>query len=103
MEKVTQSKIISYITICCLLNFILLVLLYNIPISNNSLLENICIYKHITGKPCWNCGMTRAFLSIIHLNFEQALKYNKNCVFVFQLTMIIYSYSWIKFIYKKIK
>ena len=64
------------------------------------MLENICLFKLITGKNCFNCGMTRAFLSVLHLNFEQAMEYNRNVVFIFPFTVIVYAYSWIKFILK---
>ena len=48
------------------------------------------VFKLITGKECWNCGITRAFLSIIHLNFGEAFKYNNKVIIVFPLTIILY-------------
>ena len=35
-----------------------------------------CIFKTVTGIYCPACGMTRAFLSIIHLNFSEACYQN---------------------------
>lgn len=80
-------------------NFILLIILYNIPIENS--MESICIYKRIVGKECFNCGMTRAFLSILHLNFDDAIRYNWKVIIVFPYTIIIYIYSWYKYIIKE--
>ena len=79
-------------------NLMLLILLYNISISSE-ILDNICLIKHITRKNCWNCGMTRAFLSILHFNFYSAYEFNHNVLVVFPLTIGIYLYSWYKYIF----
>ena len=85
---------------CLIFNVILFIILFNIPI-NLGLLNNICLFKFVTGKECWNCGMTRAFLSMMHLNFGEALKYNNKVLIVFPLTISVYVYSWYKYIFKK--
>ena len=90
-----RKKFILFMVI----NFILLIILYNIPIENS--MESICIYKRIVGKECFNCGMTRAFLSILHLNFDDAIRYNWKVIIVFPYTIIIYIYSWYKYIIKE--
>ena len=66
-------------------------ILFSIPV-NLGVLNNICLFKLITGKECWNCGMTRAFLSIMHLNFGEAFKYNNKVIIAFPLTIILYIY-----------
>ena len=91
-----KTRIIYFIFI----NLMLLTLLYYIPI-NSEKLNTICLFKRITGTNCWNCGMTRAFLSILHLDFEKAYKYNTKVVIVFPLTVGIYAYSWYKYIFKE--
>lgn len=45
--------------------------------------------------------MTRAFLSILHLDFKAAYQYNSKVIIVFPLTVGIYTYSWFKYIFKK--
>lgn len=100
MQKETQS-LINRIIICVIVNVILLTVLYCIPIKGNPVLENICLIKFLTGKECWNCGMTRAFLSILHFNFQDAFMYNKNCIVVFPVVVGIYIFCWYKFIFKK--
>lgn len=92
-----KRKIILFFTF----NVVLVLVLYLIPIKKMNL--QLCVYKAITGKPCYNCGMTRAFLSILHLNFHDAIEYNKNVVVVFPLTVIIYLFSWYKYINKNKK
>ena len=91
---------ISKTIIFLIFNILLLVVLYNIPVDSK-FLSNICLIKIISGRECWNCGMTRAFLSIIHGNFDMAITYNRNSILVFPFTIIAYLYSWYKFIWKK--
>ena len=91
-----KTKIIFFIII----NVMLLTLLYCIPINSENL-SMICIIKRITGKECWNCGMTRAFLSVLHLDLKTAYQYNSKVLIVFPLTIGIYLHSWYKFIFKK--
>lgn len=98
MEMQLQT---NKIFIFVIFNIILLILLYSIPIANNPILENTCIYKHLLGKECWNCGMTRAFLSILHFNFEDAINYNYKCIVIFPLVILLYIQSWYKFVIKK--
>ena len=96
---VIQSKVKSIFKFG-ILNLILFYILFNIPV-NSEILNNICLFKFITGKECWNCGMTRAFLSVIHLSFKDAYKFNHKVIIVFPLTIIVYLYSWYKYIYRK--
>lgn len=37
----------------------------------------ICILKLITGNDCFGCGMTRACMHLIHLDFNGAAHFNK--------------------------
>lgn len=95
-----NKNIYSRIFIFFGINILLFLLLYNLPIKTEG--PSLCIYKNITGKECFNCGMTRAFLSVIHLNFKQAIEFNWRVVLVFPYTIILYLYTWWKFIFKKI-
>ncbi len=96
---VMSSKIVRIIIFICL-NLLLSILLYNIP-SNAKFLENICLIKLLAGRECWNCGMTRAFLSILHFDFHSAYAFNHNIIIVFPLTVGLYLYSWCKYIIGK--
>lgn len=94
--KLQTNKIV----LCIIVNVILLLFLYSIPIIENPHLENLCIYKYLFGKECWNCGMTRSFLSILHGEFKMAITYNWKCIIVFPFATLMYIYSWYKFIVK---
>lgn len=37
---------------------------------------NICIFYNVTGVYCPSCGMTRSVISLMHLDFKDALMYN---------------------------
>jgi len=39
-------------------------------------LDITCVFLEIFGIPCPGCGMTRAFLSLLKLDFYSAVKYN---------------------------
>ena len=91
MDKEIQLQTIKKIIAVIVLNILLLLLLYCIPIEGFGF--DICIYKNLTGRNCLNCGMTRAFLAILHGNFNLAMSYNKNVIIVFPYTVLIYLYS----------
>ena len=92
----SKTRILLFIII----NIMLLILLYSIPLNTENQ-NTICIFKNMTGKDCWNCGMTRAFLCLIHLDFYNAYKFNSKVIIVFPLTVGIYLYSWYKYIFTK--
>lgn len=96
MEMLSRA---NRIFIFIFINVLLILLLYNIPI-NSEILTKTCVFKNITGRPCFNCGMTRAFLSIIHVKFQQAYEFNHRVIIVFPLAVVVYLYSWIKYITK---
>lgn len=73
----------------------LIVLYYKISVVLH--LPSLCLYKLITGHDCIGCGLTRAFISLLHFDIKTALEYNKLIVIVFPLVL----YIWIKFIYQK--
>lgn len=94
MKSKTKLKIFI------ILNMIFLAILYAIP-TDSEILNNICIIKLVTKKQCWNCGMTRAFLSILHLDLKAALQYNIKVILVFPFTVGIYIYNCYQYIFKK--
>ena len=95
--KLQTNRLILFIIV----NVILLVFLYNVPIAGNEVLENLCIYKFLCKKECWNCGMTRACLSIIQGKYNLAINYNWKSIFIFPFAILIYIHSWYKFAIKK--
>ena len=59
----TLKKLLSCLTIACI-GIIVLLVLYACPSS------------YFLGIPCPGCGMTRAFLSLLHLDFKTAFFYH---------------------------
>jgi hypothetical protein len=58
---------------------------YNIPKAYLGEKFPICIFKNIFHTECLGCGTTRAFWSILHLQFKEALAYNKLSIVTFPL------------------
>ncbi len=44
---------------------------------------SICVFYNVTGVYCPSCGMTRAFVSLMHLDFKSAFMYNPMFIVVF--------------------
>lgn len=88
-----KSQIIKVI----IWNILLITLLLIVPVE---LANDLCLFKKIFGINCWNCGMTRAFLSMLHLDFNSAYIYNNKVFIVFPMTIVIYIYSCFKYIKK---
>lgn len=91
--KKTRNKII----LCLIINIILYLILYKLN-TDNDFFNHLCIYRLVTGKKCFNCGMTRAFIAVLQGNILKAIYYNKNVIIVFPYTLIIYAYFWLKYI-----
>jgi hypothetical protein len=71
-------------------------LLFFIPIQWLEKQNSVCIFKLITGKECYGCGMTRAVLSVLHFNFCNAFNFNKLVVIVLPLLI----YIWVDLLLK---
>lgn len=98
INKKLNKNIKNRIFMCVSINILLFILLYNLPLETG---RTLCLYTNLTGKHCWGCGMTRAFLSIIHLDFKQALVYNWRVSIVFPLVVILYITEWVKYILRR--
>lgn len=57
--------------------------------------HSICIFKLITGKECWGCGLTRAFNALFDLHFHRAFEYNPRIVIVAPLMLIAWAQTLI--------
>lgn len=49
----------------------------------------ICPTKRLFNVDCYLCGMTRAFISMFHLNFKQAIEFNPLVVVFYPLFVLI--------------
>jgi hypothetical protein len=52
-----------------------------------------CVFSEVTGLECPGCGMTRAILAVLDLNFYQAFRYNS---LLFVLPPLYLTYSLLK-------
>ena len=71
---------------------VLPILLYLVPLDWLNKQHTICLFKNIFGIDCYGCGITRAVLSGLHFNFEDAINYNIMVVIVLPLLI----YIWIR-------
>jgi len=61
--------------------------------------HSICLFKNVFGIECYGCGITKAVIASMQLNFIRAFEYNKLIVVVMPLIV----YLWIKEIVKHVK
>ncbi len=54
--------------------------------------ETICLYKNITGRKCFGCGITKSIIALTQLNFSKSFYYNNLIIIVGPLLI----YAWIK-------
>ena len=55
---------------------LIIILLVGITVILNSVLKVGCLMKAVFHVPCPVCGMTRAYLSVLKLDFKSAMYYN---------------------------
>ena len=72
------------------------VALYFVPVNWLDSQHSICLFKNIFGYDCYGCGITRAILSALHFQFDNAFQYNKLFVIVFPLLIYIWTKTFLK-------
>lgn len=73
--------------------------LYAVPVKWLDANHSICLFKNLFGHECYGCGITRAVISVIQLNFVEAYQYNRLIIIVFPLLL----YVWITTLGKNLK
>jgi hypothetical protein len=58
--------------------------------------ESVCLSVQLAGIECYACGMTRAVMHFIHLDFEIAWEYNK----IAFILMPIFFLVWVKSVFE---
>jgi len=94
MRKLYMILLRVPISVKLSLVMLLPVFLYFIPIDWLNGQLTLCLFKNLTGRECWGCGITRAVISAVQFHFETAFHYNKLIVVVFPLLL----YEWIKIV-----
>lgn len=80
----TKQKLYRLVSILCIVAYIWLGLHW----YNNNLVIDVCLFKKLSTMTCPACGITRAFIAMMHTNFKQALMINP-LVYVLVLMLII--------------
>ena len=78
--------------ILLLVYIILPIILFFIPLEWLNKQHSICLIKNIFGVECYGCGITRAIISGIQLDFIKAFEYNKMIIIILPL----FIYEWFK-------
>ena len=71
---------------------ILPIILFFIPLEWLNKQHSICLIKNIFGVECYGCGITRAIISGVQLDFTKAIECNKMVIIVLPL----FIYEWFK-------
>ena len=71
---------------------ILPIVLFFIPLEWLNKQHSISLIKNIFGIECYGCGITRAIISGVQLDFTKAMEYNKMVIIVLPL----FIYEWFK-------
>jgi hypothetical protein len=89
----SRIKHINYKNIILLFAYIILpIILFFIPLEWLNKQHSICLIKNIFGVECYGCGITRAIISSVQLDFTKAIEYNKMVIIVLPL----FIYEWFK-------
>ncbi len=82
----TRSFIVFRLIVYCLVPFILIVL----PVTYFDNGKTICLSVLVFNQECYGCGMTRAMMRIIHLDFTDAIYFNPLSIVAFP----VLAYCW---------
>jgi hypothetical protein len=96
-KQVLQSCFLIHLKLIGLVVFP--IFLYLIPINWINSQHSICLIKNIFDNECFGCGITRAIISAVQLDFKSAYDYNHLVIIV--LPMFIY--VWVKMVIETIK
>jgi len=96
-HKKNYKNILLICELCVL--FLLPFLLSMLSLDELEGKRSICLFKNVFGFECYGCGITKAVIASIQLDFIRAFRYNKLIVIVMPLII----YLWAKEIVKCIK
>jgi len=76
-NKLNYFHFLSYLIL-----FFVFILFYQLEIT-------LCLYKNITGNNCYGCGTTRALMSIIQFQIEDAINLNWRILVIVPILTIV--------------
>lgn len=59
-----------------------------LPLWADVRVPDMCFFKNTTGHNCLSCGMTRSFISVSHLDFASAMRFNLAGIFAYALCVL---------------
>ena len=71
---------------------ILPIILFFIPLEWLNKQHSICLIKNIFGVECFGCGIARAIIAGVQLDFTKAIEYNK----IVTIVLPLFIYEWFK-------
>jgi len=51
---------------------------------------SFCLFKNLTGHPCYGCGLLRGISALLHLDFANVCKYNKLNIITIPLLAMVF-------------
>ena len=60
--------------------------------------HSICLFKNLFGIECYGCGITKAIIASIQLDFIRAFNYNKLIVVVMPLIVYLWGKEIVKYV-----
>lgn len=100
MYKNAMSKVFLYLRLIAY--FLIPIVLIILPADFFDDGSSKCLSVLLFDLECLGCGMTRASMHFIHLEFTEAISYNLLVLIVFPLLALIWA-SWFWSDYKKFK
>jgi len=70
INKKPKFNFLNYQSLTIITTLVIIIIMIYILTGRN------CIIQAVTGMPCPACGITRAFISLLQLNFWDAMMYN---------------------------
>ena len=64
--------------------------------------QSICLSVLLLHQKCYACGITKAIQHLIHFDFQTAWQFNKLCVIITPLLVVLWAEEFTKYL-KKIK
>src|SRR5574344_351767 len=74
-------------------------LLYIVPLDWLNEQHSICLFKNIFGIECWGCGITRAIIADVQLDFVRAYEFN----FLIVIVLPVCFFLWLTWVIKTVK
>ena len=76
--------------------FLLPFLLSMLSLDNLEGKHSICLFRNLFGIECYGCGITKAIIASLQLDFIRAFQYNKLIVIVMPLIVYVWGREIIK-------